>query len=352
MRKAAYICLIALLLSACANNAQAEKVDTPEISAAVTATTTTTVPSASTTTVSAEEKEIITSSTTIVSEESETSSETTESTTSTERENEAATSQTEVSVSDKTGTSMATSASVSESKPKVTTVSSAPKNDVTQGTTTTTMPKSTTKKQSSTTTTTAKPRQSSSTTTTTTAKPKSTTTTTKSREDQYLEEYWEILERHGWGWGSDVTDVTCLDTMVLNLKYSDTPPSYYESVGRGLKHDGTDYGKAKAVYKWMIANGHGSCVYYAMETYFVCKGIGLECAYGFATKNNWYGHTYSVVKVNGTWYVLDTQGQTFLDNSEPCTRMFDGNDKDMTPFKEDIWYDYDENGEYRDWTIS
>ena len=348
MRKAVYICLIALLLSACANNAQAEKVDTPEISAAVTATTTTTVPSASTTTVSAEEKEIISSSTTIASEESETSSETTESTTSTERENEAATSQTKVSVSDKTGTSMATSASVSESKPKVTTVSSAPKNDVTQGTTTTTMPKSTTKKQSSTTTTTAKPRQSSSTTTTTTAKPKSTTTTTKSLEDQYLEELWEIIERKGL----QGQDATCLETMVLDLKYSDTPPSYYESIGRGLKHDGTDYGKAKAVYKWMIKNGWGSCVYYAMETYFVCKGVGLECAYGFATDNGWYGHTYSVVKVNGTWYVLDTQGHSFLWNNRQCKRMFDGNDKDMQPFEMHKWYDYDENGEYRDWSIS
>ena len=163
MRKAVYICLIALLLSACANNAQAEKVDTPEISAAVTAITTTTVPSASTTTVSAEEKEIIISSTTIASEESETSSETTESTTSTERENEAATSQTEVSVSDKTGTSMATSASVSESKPKVTTVSSAPKKSVSHTTTeapiqtTTEKPKDTTTTAATTTTTTAAP---------------------------------------------------------------------------------------------------------------------------------------------------------------------------------------------------
>ena len=165
MRKAVYICLIALLLSACANNAQAEEVDKPEISAAVTATATTTVPSASTTTVSAEEKEIITSSTTIASEESETSSETTESTTSTERENEAATSQTEVSVSDKTGTSMATSASVSESKPKVTTVSSVPKKSVSH-TTTEALIQTTTEKPKDTTTTAA-----AATTTTTTAAP-------------------------------------------------------------------------------------------------------------------------------------------------------------------------------------
>ena len=185
-------------------------------------------------------------------------------------------------------------------------------------------------------------------TTTTTAKPKETTTTTKSKDEQYAEEYWEIIDRKGL----NGKDGTCLETMVLSLRYSDTPPSYYENIGKGLRHNGTDYGKAASVYKWMLANGHGSCVYYAMETYFVCKGAGLECAYAFATNNDWYGHTYSVVKVNGIWYVLDTQGETFLDNCEVCTRMFDGNENDLKPFKEDIWYDYDENGEFRDWTIS
>ena len=178
----------------------------------------------------------------------------------------------------------------------------------------------------------------------TTAKPKATatakavTTTTTTEEIEYVE----------------IEDVTCLKTMVENLEETDTPPKHYEKIGKELKHDGTDYGKAVAVYKWMRANGNGwgSCVYYSMETYFVCKGIGLECAYGFATDNGWYGHTYSVVKVNGTWYVLDTQGRSFLENREYCTRMFDGNDHDLKPFERWIWYDYDENGEYRDWTIS
>lgn len=149
----------------------------------------------------------------------------------------------------------------------------------------------------------------------------------------------------------EIEDVTSLETMTKELENSSTPPSYYEKIGKGLKHDGTDYGKARAVYKWMRENGWGSCVYYSMETYFVCKGVGLECAYGFATDNGWYGHTYSVVKVDGIWYVMDTQGRIFLDNINYCTRMFDGNDKDIPRFKEDIWYDYDENGEYRDWSI-
>ena len=184
-----------------------------------------------------------------------------------------------------------------------------------------------------TTTTSKKPKQS----VTKNTKPKSTTTTTTTTEEvEYIE----------------IEDVTCLKTMVENLEDSDTPPSYYENIGKGLKHDGTDYGKAAAVYKWMRKNGWGSCVYYSMETYFVCKGVGLECAYNFTTNNGWYGHTHNVVKVDGTWYVFDTQARRFLDNATPCIRMFDGNDKDMAPFKEDIWYDYDENGEYRDWTLT
>ena len=148
----------------------------------------------------------------------------------------------------------------------------------------------------------------------------------------------------------EIENVTSLETMTKELENSSTPPSYYERIGKELANDGTDYGKARAVYNWMRENGHGSCVYYSMETYFVCKGVGLECAYGFATDNGWYGHTYSVVKVEGVWYVMDTQGGSFLDNTNYCTRMFDGNDRDILKFKEDIWYDYDENGEYRDWT--
>lgn len=146
--------------------------------------------------------------------------------------------------------------------------------------------------------------------------------------------------------------MTCLAAMIENLEETDTPPIYYISLGKKLKHDGTDYGKAIAVYDWMIKNGWGSCVYHALETYYVCQGIGLECAYAFCTDNGWYGHTYNAVKVEGTWYVLDTQGHTFLDNTcHWCKRMFDGSDQDLPPYDEWIWYLYDQNGEYRYWTV-
>ena len=140
--------------------------------------------------------------------------------------------------------------------------------------------------------------------------------------------------------------------MIENLEETGTTPYYYIQVGKKLKHDGTDYGKAVAVYDWMTKNGWGSCVYHALETYYVCQGIGLECAYAFCTDNGWYGHTFNVVKVNGEWYALDTQAGIFLDNwPYVCKRMFDGNDRDLPLFDEDAFYPYDEDGEYRDWKI-
>ena len=150
----------------------------------------------------------------------------------------------------------------------------------------------------------------------------------------------------------EVPNLTCLATMIENLEETDTTPYDYIQVGKKLKHDGTDYGKAVAVYNWMIENGWGSCVYHALETYYVCQGIGLECAYAFMTDYGWYGHTFNVVKVNGEWYALDTQAGIFLDNwPYVCKRMFDGNDRDLPPFDEDAFYPYDEDGEYRDWKI-
>lgn len=71
----------------------------------------------------------------------------------------------------------------------------------------------------------------------------------------------------------EIENVTSLETMTKELENSSTPPSYYERIGKELANDGTDYSKARAVYNWMIENGHGSCVYYSMETYFLCKGI-------------------------------------------------------------------------------
>ena len=157
MRKAVYICLIALLLSACANNAPTETVEAP----AVNQTTVQTTPISSTTSSAKEEKSTESSTTTTsTASESKTTSKASRATKADSKKKGSAsqtvTSQTEVSLPDKIEPSVTTSVSVSESKPKVTTASSAQKITVTQGTTTT------------------KPKQSS---TATTEKPKATTTT-------------------------------------------------------------------------------------------------------------------------------------------------------------------------------
>ena len=93
-----------------------------------------------------------------------------------------------------------------------------------------------------------------------------------------------------------------------------TEEERYMDIGRSLSHNGSDYSKAEAVYNWMTENGSGTCVNYSWQTYYLCKGTGLECYLAW-TPSKLYGHVANVVKVNGTWFVLDTQGQGFLLNN-------------------------------------
>ncbi|MBO5320946.1 MAG: hypothetical protein J6B01_14275 [Ruminococcus sp.] len=120
------------------------------------------------------------------------------------------------------------------------------------------------------------------------------------------------------------TTTTTVTTTVVTT--TTNPDDRYIEVGRNLSHDGTDYGKAKAVYDWMTVNGSGTCVNYSYQTYLVCEGIGLDC-YCCWTDAGIYGHTANVVKVNGIWFVLDTQGQGFLLNND-CgfTEVIDKNE--------------------------
>ena len=73
----------------------------------------------------------------------------------------------------------------------------------------------------------------------------------------------------------------------------------------------TDYEKALEVYNFMTANGSGTCVQYSYQTYQMCREYGIECYFTW-TENKLYGHVANVVKVDGAWYVLDTQGGCFL----------------------------------------
>ena len=97
-------------------------------------------------------------------------------------------------------------------------------------------------------------------------------------------------------------------------------------IGRNLPHDGTDYGKALVVYDYMIANGSGTCVNYAYRTYCICKGIGLECYFAW-TAAQLHGHVANVVKIDGMWFVLDTQAGCFLiENLCGFTEIVDENE--------------------------
>ena len=89
-----------------------------------------------------------------------------------------------------------------------------------------------------------------------------------------------------------------------------------------LPNDGTDYGKAKAVYEYMRQNGSGTCVNYACRTYEVCCDNGLQCLIVW-TDAGMYGHTANIVNVDGIWYVLDTEGGYFLDYNYCFTDVVD-----------------------------
>lgn len=101
-----------------------------------------------------------------------------------------------------------------------------------------------------------------------------------------------------------------------------TEEERYMGIGRNLLHDGSDYSKAEAVYTWMTENGSGTCVNYSYKTYLLCQGIGLDC-YACWTDSGIYGHVANIVKVDGIWYVLDTQAGAFLDYNYGFTEVVD-----------------------------
>ena len=89
-----------------------------------------------------------------------------------------------------------------------------------------------------------------------------------------------------------------------------------------LPNDGTDYGKAKAVYEYVRQNGSGTCVNHACMTYKLCCDNGLQCRLVW-TDSGMYGHAANIVNVDGIWYVLDTEGGYFLDYNYCFTEVVD-----------------------------
>lgn len=89
-----------------------------------------------------------------------------------------------------------------------------------------------------------------------------------------------------------------------------------------LPNDGSDYGKASAIYEYMLRNGSGTCVNQACQTYELCVDNGLDCCIVW-TRAGLYGHVANIVKVECIWYVLDTDGEFFLTYNNGFTEAVD-----------------------------
>lgn len=145
-----------------------------------------------------------------------------------------------------------------------------------------------------------------------------TTTTTKPQTTVPQTEPPEVV----------IEDTTNLQSVLNYVNSLGRTTDEYYNIGAGLSHDGSDYGKAEAVYNWIQNNVSGNCQVFSVATMYACKGIGLECRYAFFSPDDWYGHMANLVNVDGAWYVFDTQGGRFLksDKYGDITRIFDESD--------------------------
>ena len=99
-----------------------------------------------------------------------------------------------------------------------------------------------------------------------------------------------------------IEDTTNLQSVLNYVNSLGRSIDEYYNIGAGLSHDGSDYGKAEAVYNWIRDNVSGNCQVFSVATMYACKGIGLECRYAFFSPDDWYGHMANLVNVGGAWY--------------------------------------------------
>lgn len=105
-----------------------------------------------------------------------------------------------------------------------------------------------------------------------------------------------------------------------------TESEEYEEETEPPEYDISDYEKAAEIYEYMTVNGGGTCVQYSYQTYEMCQEYGLECYFAW-TENQLYGHVANVVRIDGVWYVLDTQAGCFLtENMCGFTEIVDANE--------------------------
>ncbi len=136
---------------------------------------------------------------------------------------------------------------------------------------------------------------------------------TESNTENALEESTENIQSESPQTG-ETTEVTV------------TEPEKYQEETEPPMCKLSDYEKAVEIYEYMTVNGGGSCVQYSYQTYEMCQEYGLECCFAW-TENRLYGHVANVVRIDGVWYVLDTQAGCFLtENMCEFTEIVDANE--------------------------
>ena len=125
---------------------------------------------------------------------------------------------------------------------------------------------------------------------------------------------------------TDVTEQTEPPPTGETTEVTVTEPEEYEEETEPPMCELSDYEKALEVYNFMTVNGGGTCVQYSYQTYEMCCQYGLECYFAW-TENQLYGHVANVVRIDGVWYVLDTQAGCFLtENMCGFTEIVDANE--------------------------
>lgn len=114
--------------------------------------------------------------------------------------------------------------------------------------------------------------------------------------------------------------------------------NYYVNIGKELQSDGSESGKAQAVFDYVTSNysDDNACTYLSAITMCICEGIGLDCEY--ALISDWYAHCANAVKVDGEWYILDTQAGGYLCGNFGFTRILDEYENELGITLSD--YDY------------
>lgn len=113
---------------------------------------------------------------------------------------------------------------------------------------------------------------------------------------------------------------------IENTPFTEVSTEEYREETQSPECSLSDYEKALEVYNFMTANGSGTCVQYSWQTYEMCCEIGLESYFAW-TENQLYGHVANVIKIDGVWYVLDTQAGCFLtENICGFTEIVDENE--------------------------